>query len=347
MGRRRDCTVHERRPTPLLAAVLGNDGVLGTGPMFTLVYATRKSMLALAQSRAFVGTLVAANPGLATDELQVVTTGDRIQDRPLSEVGGKGLFVKEIEEAMLEGRADVAVHSIKDVPAELPEGLAILGIPRREDARDALISPKYGTLEAIPQGGRVGTSSLRRSVLLRRARPDLEIVPLRGNVDTRLRRVENGDFDGILLAAAGLHRLDLQARIDAYLDPKVFIPAVGQGALGIEAVLPGHAHVVVSEEVSVSAERPAAIAAILAKVHHADTARAVAAERGVMKALGGDCKTPLGAYAVREGNNMILQAFFAEPDGANFREKTLRVSWPTSDDDARGHGLAVGAELLG
>ena len=200
-----------------------------------LVYATRRSALALAQCRAFIARLRTAHPDLEMIEEQVVTTGDRIQDRPLSEVGGKGLFVKEIEEALLELRADVAVHSIKDVPASLPDGLAITCIPKREDPRDVLVSPKHGTLAKLPEGATVGTSSLRRAAMLLASRPDLRIVPLRGNVDTRLRKVEEGEADAIVLARAGLVRLGLEDRATEVLSPDVSLPAVGQGALGIES----------------------------------------------------------------------------------------------------------------
>src|SRR5262245_32139723 len=200
----------------------------------TLTYATRRSALALAQCRAFVARLKSAHPDIEFVEEQVVTTGDKIQDRPLSEVGGKGLFVKEIEEALLERRADLAVHSIKDVPGVLPPGLAITGIPTREDPRDVLVSPKFGKLATLPQGAKVGTSSLRRAVCLKAARPDLEIVPMRGNVDTRLRKVDAGECDAIVLARAGLLRLGLEARATEILPVEVSLPAIGQGALGIE-----------------------------------------------------------------------------------------------------------------
>src|SRR6185295_17496200 len=168
--------------------------------MPSLVYATRRSALALAQCRAFVARLKEAHPDLEMIEEQVVTTGDKIQDRPLSEVGGKGLFVKEIEEALLEGRAQIAVHSIKDVPAVLPDGLAITCIPLREDPRDVIVSPKFVTLAALPKGAKLGTSSLRREAAIRAIRPDLDIVSIRGNVDTRLRKVDEGEFDAIVLA---------------------------------------------------------------------------------------------------------------------------------------------------
>ena len=294
-----------------------------------LTYATRKSALALAQCRAFIAALRAAgNESVTFIEKLVVTSGDRIQDRPLSEVGGKGLFVKEIEEALLDRSADLAVHSIKDVPGVLPPGLVLVCVPPREDPRDVLVSPKYGTLAALPQGARVGTSSLRRAVALRAIRPDLTIVPLRGNVDTRLRKVEAGEADAIVLARAGLIRLGLADRATEVLSPEISLPAVGQGALGVEA-----------------REGDAAVASVLARMHHAETAVAVAAERGVMRALEGDCKTPIAAYAMRDGTNMFLRAFIAEPDGSRFRASELRVPWPTREADAEGHGIELGRKL--
>jgi hydroxymethylbilane synthase len=298
-----------------------------------LTYATRRSQLALAQCRAFVKRLTDAHPGLETIELQVVTTGDRIQDRPLSEVGGKGLFVKEIEEALLDRRADLAVHSIKDVPGLLPDGLFIACIPAREDPRDVLVAPKHGRLDQLPQGARVGTSSLRRAVSLRAARPDLVIVPLRGNVDTRLRKVDEGEADAIVLARAGLVRLGLEHRATDVLSPEISLPAVGQGALGIECRV-----------------EDAATRGALAALHDERTSRCVAAERGVMVALEGDCKTPLGAYGERkeEGGavQLHLRAFVCEPDGTNLRRSEETVPWPASDEDARVVGERVGAALL-
>ena len=203
-------------------------------PMRPLVYATRRSMLALAQCRAFVARLCQAAPELETRELQVVTTGDRIQERPLADIGGKGLFVKEIEEALLDGRADFAVHSIKDVPGSLPPGLILACIPERADPRDVLVAPRHGTLDALLLGARVGTSSLRRMMSIQARRPDLQVVPMRGNVDTRLRKVDAGECDAIVLARAGLLRLGMEDRATEVLDADLSLPAVGQGALGIE-----------------------------------------------------------------------------------------------------------------
>ena len=298
-----------------------------------LTYATRRSALALAQCRAFVARLKSAHPHLELIEEQVVTTGDKIQDRPLSEVGGKGLFVKEIEEALLERRADLAVHSIKDVPGVLPDGLFIACIPPREDPRDVLVAPKHGGLESLPRGAKVGTSSLRRAVSLRAARPDLEIVPMRGNVDTRLRKVDEGECDAIVLARAGLVRLGLEARATAILEPEISLPAVGQGALGIECRI-----------------EDASTRALLAVLHDEATSRCVAAERGVMVALEGDCKTPLGAFGERRvlaGGTveLYLRAFICEPDGTRLRRGDHTVAWPASDDEARVIGERLGAKL--
>jgi len=293
-----------------------------------LVYATRRSALALAQCRAFVARLKEAHPDLELVEEQVVTTGDKIQDRPLSEVGGKGLFVKEIEEALLEKRADIAVHSIKDVPATLPDGLAITCIPKREDPRDVLVSPKYGKVADLPPGAKVGTSSLRRAACLLAVRPDLVIVPLRGNVDTRLRKVEAGEADAIVLARAGLVRLGLQDRATEVLEPEVSLPAVGQGALGIESRID-------DED---TRKRLAALA-------DPDTSRCVHAERGVLTALGADCKTPLGAFAEKAGDQMRLRAFVVLPTNKVERQEAT-VAWPTSDEEATTLGMQIGALLI-
>ena len=294
-----------------------------------LTYATRRSALALAQSRAFADALRRAHPGLDLVEKTVVTTGDRIQDRPLSEVGGKGLFVKEIEEALLDGSADFAVHSIKDVPAALPAGLTIACIPTREDPRDALVAPHHQTLANLPAGARIGTSSLRRGISLRLARPELLIVPLRGNVDTRLRKVDAGEVDAIVLARAGLVRLGLADRATSVLDAEVSLPAVGQGALGIEA--------------RAADDR---VLRLLAALHDARAATCVAAERGVLSALEGDCKTPMAAYATAIGDDLELAAFVAEPDGSRLRRAKERTAWP-SERDAEAFGKIIGLRLAG
>jgi hydroxymethylbilane synthase len=297
--------------------------------MPVVTYATRRSALALAQCRALVERLRSLHPALETRELQIVTTGDRIQDRPLADIGGKGLFVKEIEEALLDGRADFAVHSIKDVPGVLPAGLVIACIPEREDPRDVLVAPRHRTLDALPSGAHVGTSSLRRAVALKALRPDLVITPLRGNVDTRLRKVDAGECDAIVIARAGLLRLGLQARATEVLETNVCLPAVGQGALGVEC-----------------RETDAATRELLAAVHDTDTATCVAAERGVLVAVEGDCKTPLGAHARRVGARMHLQAFVAQPDGSGMKRGQRDVPWPATESQARELGGVLGRSLL-
>jgi hydroxymethylbilane synthase len=293
-----------------------------------LTYATRRSALALAQCRAFVATLRARHPDLELVELQVVTTGDKIQDRPLSEVGGKGLFVKEIEEALLDGRADLAVHSIKDVPGVLPQGLSLSCVPPREDPRDVLVAADHLTLAKLPKGAKVGTSSLRRKLSLLAARPDLEVVPLRGNVDTRLSKLERGDVAAIVLAHAGLLRLGLGGKKTEVLSPDVSLPAIGQGALGVE-----------TRSDDVKTRR------LLEAVHDGEAAARVAAERGVLVALGGDCKTPIAAYAEREDDRMRLRAFVAEVDGSRLRRGERRAAWPSSEGEATELGLSLGREL--
>jgi hydroxymethylbilane synthase len=292
------------------------------------VYATRRSALALVQCRAFVAALVDLAPGLAVSELQVVTTGDRITDRALAEVGGKGLFVKEIEEALLEGRADFAVHSMKDVPGVLPDRLVIACVPVREDPRDVLVAPRQGTVDALPRGARVGTSSLRRMVSLKARRPDLDVVPVRGNVDTRLRKVDAGEFDAIILARAGLVRLGLEGRATETLGTDLSLPAAGQGALGIEC-----------------RADDAETVGLLRRAHHHDTAICVAAERGVLVAVGGDCKTPLGIHAERLGGSIRLRAFVAQPDGTQLRRAERNAPWPLGETEAAALGESVGDEL--
>ncbi|MBL8740767.1 MAG: hydroxymethylbilane synthase [Myxococcales bacterium] len=296
--------------------------------MTTLTFATRKSALALAQSRAFASGLVEKNPGLTVGELHITTSGDRFTDRPLQDIGGKGLFIKELEEALLDGRADFAVHSIKDVPGELVPGLHIACIPEREDPRDVLVTKSGARLAELPTGALVGTSSLRRSLSLQTARPDLRIEPLRGNVDTRLRKVTDGEYDGIVLAYAGLKRLGLEGRATEVLEPSVCLPAVGQGALGIECK-----------------EGNGAVEEALQRIDHKETSIVVSAERAFMKRVGGNCRMPIAAYAVREADELFLRAFLAEPDGTRPRRGERRVAWPTSREEARRVGDDLAAEL--
>ena len=298
--------------------------------MTRLILATRRSALALAQSRAFARSLVALSPGLEVGELEVVTSGDKITDRPLQEVGGKGLFVKELEEALLDGRAHFAVHSYKDVPAVIPDGLVITAVPRREDPRDVFITRTGARLAELPAGARVGTSSLRRAAAIGVARPDLVILPLRGNVDTRLRKLDEGQVDAIVLALAGLKRLGLEQRATEILDPSVMLPAIGQGALGIECAA-------ADDETRT----------LLAPIDDPETSVRVAAERGVMVALGADCHTPVAAHAVRTADDGLwLRAMIAEPDGTRPRLAERRVAWPATASEAARVGLDLGQELL-
>ncbi|MDI3283767.1 hydroxymethylbilane synthase [Polyangium sp. 15x6] len=297
--------------------------------MTRLILATRRSALALAQSRAFARALVEVSPGLTVGELEIVTSGDKITDRPLQEVGGKGLFVKELEEALLDGRAHFAVHSYKDVPAVIPDGLVISCVPRREDPRDVFITRTGATLADLPRGSRVGTSSLRRAAAIGLARPDLVIVPLRGNVDTRLRKLDEGHVDAIVLALAGLRRLGLERRATEVLDPAVMLPAIGQGALGIEC-----------------READAETRSALAPLDDPETSVRVAAERGVMVALGADCRTPVAAHAVRTDEGLWIRAMIAEADGSRPRMGERHVAWPSVAADATRVGLDLGQELL-
>lgn len=292
--------------------------------------ATRRSALALAQTRAWLETLRSVAPDLCIDELCITTTGDRIQDRSLTQIGGKGLFIKEIEQALLDGQADIAVHSMKDVPAELAPGLVIGCVPPREDARDVAVTRGGVKLAALPTGSRIGTSSLRRAVQIRAWRPDLTIVPLRGNVDTRLRKCAQGEVDAVLLARAGLIRLGRAQEATETLDVELCLPAVGQGALCIERR---------GED-----ERTARL---LERLHDRETAIRVASERGVMQAVGGSCQVPVAAHATRDHGELYLVAMLAEPDGSRLRKRGLRKPWPASESDASAIGTALGAELVG
>jgi len=292
------------------------------------VFATRRSALALAQSRAFARALEKAVPDLTAEELHIVTSGDKTQDKPLQDIGGKGLFIKELEEALLDGRARFAVHSIKDVPAELLPGLVIACVPAREDPRDVLVSRTGQPLAELPAGAKVGTSSLRRAVAVTEARPDLEIVPMRGNVDTRLRKVSEGVVDAIVLARAGLVRLGWEDRATEVLEPEVSLPAVGQGALGIECR---------AEDDEVHE--------VLSAVHETETSICVSAERAVMAAVEGSCRTPVAAYAVRAGDDLYLRAFLADPDGTNVRRGERRASFPREAREAERMGRDLGREL--
>lgn len=262
----------------------------------SLTIATRESRLALWQAEHVKALL--ERQGHSVSLLGMTTRGDQILDRSLSKVGGKGLFVKELEIALENGAADLAVHSLKDVPMELPEGFSLSCVMEREDPRDAWVSPRYATVHDLPQGAVVGTSSLRRVALLRALRPDLKIEPLRGNLDTRLKKLDDGQYDGIVLAAAGLKRLGLEARIRTIFEPEEMLPAAGQGALGIE-----------------TRTSRAEVAIVLEALAHFPTWLAVSAERAVSRVMGGSCSMPLAAYATLNGETLHIRAAWGDPEG--------------------------------
>ena len=288
--------------------------------MSKLVIATRESRLALWQAEHVKALL--EQRGHEVSLLGMTTRGDQILDRSLSKVGGKGLFVKELEVALEQGHADLAVHSLKDVPMDLPEGFALACVMEREDPRDAFVSNRFATLADLPQGAVVGTSSLRRVVLLRAVRPDLKIEPLRGNLDTRLRKLDDGNYDAIVLAAAGLKRLGLGQRIRQVFEPEQMLPAAGQGALGIE----------------VRAHRTDLLE-LLAPLAHQTTWLAVAAERAVSRAMGGSCSMPLAAYATFSGEYLQLRAAWGDPDAVAALVHAQSAS--TAADLARASELGV------
>lgn len=267
-------------------------------PDSTIRIATRKSPLALWQANHVRDALLARNAGVDIELLTMSTQGDKILDTPLSKVGGKGLFVKELELGMLEGRADMAVHSMKDVPVDFPDGLGLAAILPREDPRDALISNKFSSLDELPQGARVGTSSLRRQCQLRSRRPDLEVLDLRGNVNTRLKKLDNGEYDAIMLAAAGVKRMGWEQRISELLPPENFLPAIGQGAIGIE---------IRSDDEK--------IRLLVSALNDEQTAIRVQAERSLNEALDGGCQVPIAGYAEISHGVILLRALVGSPDG--------------------------------
>jgi hydroxymethylbilane synthase len=296
------------------------------GQTGTLRIGSRGSPLALAQSRE-VKSRIAAAAGLDPERIEIKiirTTGDVIQDRPLSEAGGKGLFTKEIEEALLAATIDLAVHSSKDMPTMLPDGLVLSAFLPREDARDAFIGRKAKSLRALPAGAAVGTASLRRQAMVKRLRPDLAIVPLRGNVETRLRKIEAGEADATLLAVAGLKRLGLLDKADELLDIDAFLPAVGQGAIGIE-----------------TRTDDAATRTLVARINDADTATALAAERAFLAVLDGSCRTPIGGHARVNAGVVRFRGMIVRPDGSEAYE----VSREGRSDDAAKLGADAGREL--
>jgi hydroxymethylbilane synthase len=291
----------------------------------TIRIATRKSPLALWQAEHAAAELHRIHPGLEVEILGMTTRGDKILDAPLAKVGGKGLFVKELEQGILEGRADIAVHSLKDVPVELPDGLHLPVILEREDPRDAFVSNRFASIAELPQGARVGTSSLRRQCQLAARRPDLRIEPLRGNVNTRLGKLDGGELDAVILAAAGLIRLGFAERIRVYLEPKESLPAIGQGAIGIEC--------------RSNDER---VNDLIAPLHHRPTAARVAAERALNRRLQGGCQVPIAGHALLEGDRLYLRGLVGLPDGS----RILRAEAHGSVDEPVALGESVAQDLL-
>ncbi|MDH3638363.1 MAG: hydroxymethylbilane synthase [Gammaproteobacteria bacterium] len=289
--------------------------------MKPLRIATRQSPLALWQAEYVRAELLGHHPELRVELVKMTTQGDKLLDAPLATAGGKGLFLKELEEGLKDGRADIAVHSMKDVTVDLPDGLFIAAICERADSRDAFVSNRFTSLDDLPTGARVGTSSLRRQCQLRHRRPDLEIVNLRGNVNSRLRRLDAGDFDAIVLAAAGLRRLELSHRIQKLIPSQISLPAVGQGAVGVEARV-----------------GDADIAAILEPLEHAPTRTCVTAERAMNSVLEGGCQVPIGALADIEGNTLLLRGLVGRLDGTDILRAEARG--PITNPDRLGTQVA-------
>lgn len=288
--------------------------------------ATRKSPLAMWQAEHVSALLTKLHPGLEIQIVGMTTKGDKILDAPLAKVGGKGLFVKELEQGMLEGVADIAVHSMKDVPVEFPEGLHLAVIMDREDPRDAFVSNRFEGLDDLPQGACVGTSSLRRQCQLADRRPDLRIEPLRGNVNTRLAKLDAGEYDAIILAAAGLMRLGFESRIRSRITPEDSLPAIGQGAIGIECR---------SEDPRTNA--------LIAPLHHRDTADRVLAERAMNARLHGGCQVPIAGHALIEGDHrLVLKGLVGTPDGS----RILRAESEGPREDWEAIGTRVADALL-
>lgn len=290
--------------------------------------ATRKSALALWQAEYVKAQLEKYHQGIVVELVPMTTKGDIILDTPLAKVGGKGLFVKELEVAMLEDRADIAVHSMKDVPVDFPEGLGLSVICLREDPRDAFVSNHHNSLDDLPQGAIVGTSSLRRQCQLKAMRPDLDIRDLRGNVNTRLAKLDNGDYDAIILAAAGLIRLEMPERIKQYIEPEVILPANGQGAVGIECRLDDKETL-----------------ALLAPLECQETRHRVLAERAMNKKLEGGCQVPIGSYAVINGEEIHLRGLVGATDGSTIIEQ--EVTGSVSNAEQLGESLASKLLSLG
>ena len=288
--------------------------------------ATRKSPLAIWQAEHVAHTLQNVHPDLKVDLIGMSTQGDKILDTPLAKVGGKGLFVKELEQGMLEGRADIAVHSMKDVPVDLPDGLHLPVIMAREDPRDAFISNNFKTLNDLPERAVVGTSSLRRQCQLADLRPDLQIAPLRGNVNTRLRKLDEGLYDALILASAGLKRLGFEGRITAFLEPELSLPAIGQGAIGIEC-----------------RQQDSKLNELLQPLHHETSACCIRAERAINRRLMGGCQVPIAGYAVIEQSGLHLRGLVGEPDGSRIIRAKIKGPYTAADS----LGSALAEDLLG
>jgi len=291
----------------------------------TIRIATRKSALAMWQAEHVADSLRRLHPALSVEIIGMTTRGDKILDAPLAKVGGKGLFVKELEQGMLEGDADIAVHSMKDVPVDFPDGLHLACILEREDPRDAFVSNRFENLDALPEGACVGTSSLRRQSQLAVRRPDLRIEPLRGNVNTRLRKLDEGVYDAIILAAAGLIRLEFGERIRAFIATEQSLPAIGQGAIGIEC--------------RTDDQR---VHELISPLHHGPTAERVTAERALNARLNGGCQVPIAGHAVHQDGTLHLRGLVGMPDGSQL----LRSEASGSAADAERIGQEVGDALL-
>ncbi len=283
--------------------------------------ATRKSPLALWQAEHVKTELMRAHPGLEVELVTMSTQGDKILDTPLAKIGGKGLFVKELEQGMLEGRADIAAHSIKDVPMEFPEGLFLATIMQREEPCDAFVSNRYDALQDLPEGAVVGTSSLRRKCQLLNKRPDLQIKDLRGNVNTRLAKLDDGDYDAIVLACAGLVRLEMEHRIKQRISADWILPAVGQGAIGLEA-----------------REGDDDTLQLIAPLNHADTRDRILAERALNERLQGGCQVPIASHAMLEGDQLYLRGLVGETDGSKIIFSEARG--PRTEAEALGRQVA-------
>lgn len=293
--------------------------------MRTVRIATRKSRLAIWQAEHVASAIIRRCPALNVEMMPMSTKGDEILDRSLAKIGGKGLFVKELESALLANEADLAVHSMKDVPAEMPDGLGIVAIMEREDPRDALVSDQAKRISQLARGATVGTSSLRRQCQLLHLRPDLDIQPLRGNVETRLKRVDEGQFRAIILATAGLKRLELEHRITSRIEPDEMLPAVGQGAVGIQCRLDD-----------------AELIENLTALNHPDTEVRVDAERGFSRRLGGSCQSPIAGHAILDGDDLVLTGRVGLPDGSLIIEGGKQGA----RRDAERIGIDLAEELL-